>query len=93
MLLSIQKKEIVDRNFIKDGTEEKIEIPYGVAVNPVTKEIFVTDAKDYVTPGRLYCYSPKENSNGRSLPAIYLPISLLLIKNYNLLIIKSMNKQ
>lgn len=58
-IVNTRTKEIVDRNFIKDGTEEKIEIPYGVAVNPVTKEIFVTDAKDYVTPGRLYCYSPK----------------------------------
>lgn len=58
-IVNTKTKEIVDRNFIKDGTEEKIEIPYGVAVNPVTKEIFVTDAKDYVTPGRLYCYSPK----------------------------------
>jgi outer membrane protein assembly factor BamB len=29
-----------------------------VAINPETKEIFVTDAKDYVTPGTLYCFSP-----------------------------------
>ena len=58
-IVNTKTKEIVYRNLIKDGTEEKIEIPYGVAVNPVTKEIFVTDAKDYVTPGRLYCYSPK----------------------------------
>lgn len=51
-------KKIVDRNFIKDGTEKKIKIPYGVSVNPVTKEIFVSDAKDYVTPGTLYCFHP-----------------------------------
>jgi DNA-binding beta-propeller fold protein YncE len=40
-----------------DG-ERSIKIPYGVAVNPETHEIFVTDAKDYVTPGTLYCFSP-----------------------------------
>lgn len=27
-------------------------------MNPETKEIFVTDAKDYVTPGTLYCFTP-----------------------------------
>ncbi len=48
----------VTRNFITDGTEAHISIPYGVAVNPETHEILVTDAKDYVTPGTLYCFSP-----------------------------------
>jgi len=48
--------EVVSRNFITDGTESEITIPYGVAVNPITKDIYVTDAKDYVSPGRLYCF-------------------------------------
>jgi DNA-binding beta-propeller fold protein YncE len=51
-------KQIVTRNFISDGTDAEIKIPYGVAVNPETEEIFVTDAKDYVTPGMLHCYRP-----------------------------------
>lgn len=49
--------EVVTRNFITDGTEREIDIPYGVAINPEAKEFFVTDAKNYVTPGRLHCYS------------------------------------
>jgi len=48
--------EVVSRNFITDGTESEIKVPYGVAVNPITKDIYVTDAKDYVSPGRLYCF-------------------------------------
>ena len=48
--------EQVSDHFITDGTEEQITLPYGVAVNPITKDIYVTDAKDYVHPGRLYCY-------------------------------------
>ncbi len=56
-IINTKSKAIVDRNFIKDGTEKEIKIPYGVAVNPKTKEIFVTDAKNYVTPGKLHCYS------------------------------------
>lgn len=50
------QKRIVSRNFIYDGTEKKIKTPYGLAVNPQTREIFVTDAGDYVTPGMLYCF-------------------------------------
>lgn len=57
-IINTKTKSVVERNFIKDGTEKCIVIPYGVAINPETKEIFVTDAKDYVTPGTLYCFSP-----------------------------------
>lgn len=58
-ILNTQTKSVVSKHFITDGTESEIEVPYGIAVNPVTKEIFVTDAKDYVTPGTLYCFSPE----------------------------------
>ena len=54
----VAKRKTVTRNFITDGTEKEIAIPYGIAVNPETKEFFVTDAKDYVTPGTLYCFNP-----------------------------------
>jgi YVTN family beta-propeller protein len=57
-IVNTQRKAVVSRNFITDGTDKKITIPYGIAVNPDTKEIFVTDAKDYITPGRLYCFTP-----------------------------------
>ena len=49
------KTEVTD-NFITDGTDAKIKMPYGIAVNPITKEIYVTDAKNYVNPGTLYCF-------------------------------------
>lgn len=58
-LYDVKKGRVVSRSFITDGTDKQIQIPYGVAVNPDTKEIFVTDAKDYVTPGTLYCFSPE----------------------------------
>ena len=57
-IVNVRTKKVITRNFITDGTEQRITIPYGVAVNPSTREIFVTDAKDYVTPGRLYCFNP-----------------------------------
>ncbi len=55
-IINTLTQEVVTRNFITDGTDQVIQIPYGIAVNPITKDIYVTDAKDYVSPGRLYCF-------------------------------------
>ena len=57
-ILNTLTREVVTRNFITDGTDENIQVPYGLAVHPVTKEFLVTDAKDYVSPGTLHCFSP-----------------------------------
>lgn len=46
----------VTRNFVTDGTEEEITTPYCIAVNPSNGDIFLTDAKDHVTPGCIHCY-------------------------------------
>ena len=55
-MINVKDETIINRSFITDGTDQKIAIPYGIIVNPITKEIFVSDAKDYVTPGTLYCF-------------------------------------
>ncbi|MDL2255330.1 YncE family protein [Parabacteroides sp. OttesenSCG-928-K15] len=55
-IVDVEKKELVTRNFITDGTDQQIKIPYGIQVNPITKDIYVTDAKNYVSPGTLYCF-------------------------------------
>jgi len=55
-IVDVAKRKVVTRNFISDGTEKRIAVPYGIAVHPRTREFFVTDAKDYVTPGTLYCF-------------------------------------
>ena len=55
-IIDVPSKKVISKNFITDGTETDIKIPYGIAVNPITKDIFVTDAKNYVSSGTLYCY-------------------------------------
>lgn len=56
-MIDTQSQQILDTSFITDGSESDITVPYGVAVNPENEEIFITDAKSYVTPGTLRCYS------------------------------------
>lgn len=56
-IIDVRTKEIISDSFIKDGSEKDITIPYGIAVHPETGDIFVTDAKNYVSSGTLYCFS------------------------------------
>lgn len=58
-ILNTKTKEKVTSNFITDGTQDQIKIPYGIAVHPVTREIYVTDARNYVSSGYVLCYSPQ----------------------------------
>ena len=57
-IIDIRTHQVVSDNFITDGTDKDITIPYGIAVHPLTGEIFVTDAKNYVSSGTLYCFTP-----------------------------------
>ncbi|MEE1944356.1 DUF5074 domain-containing protein [Pedobacter sp. KR3-3] len=56
-MIDVKNEMLLDQKFITDGTEKNIKIPYGIAVNPMSKDVYVTDAKDYVTPGKLHCYN------------------------------------
>jgi DNA-binding beta-propeller fold protein YncE len=56
-IVNTRTHEIVTHSFITDGTDKEIETPYGIMVNPVTKDIYVTDAGSYVSPGILYCFA------------------------------------
>lgn len=58
-ILNTKTKKNVTDHIITDGTEKQIMIPYGIAVNPETKEVFVTDAQNYVVTGYIYCFSSK----------------------------------
>mgnify|MGYP003293235164 CR=1 FL=1 len=58
MIYNVRTQTIASDKFITDGTEAMISRPYGVRINPVSHQIYVTDAKDCKSPGMLFCYSP-----------------------------------
>ncbi|WP_449440390.1 YncE family protein [Pedobacter steynii] len=57
-MLNVKDEVLLDKQFITDGTDKAITIPYGIAVHPITKDVLVTDARNYVSPGTLYCFDP-----------------------------------
>lgn len=56
-IVDTRTQKVITRSFIKDGTDKKIKVPYGLTVNPNTGDFFLTDAKDYVSPGTLHCFN------------------------------------
>ncbi|WP_410878256.1 YncE family protein [Myroides sp. DW712] len=56
-ILDTTTKQMIRPSISTDGSEKLLLVPYGIAVNPETKEIFLTDAQDYIGTGYIYCYS------------------------------------
>lgn len=65
-IVDTRTHEIITKNIITDGTDKEIEKPYGIMVDPETKDIYITDAGNYVTPGLLYCF----DKNGKKKWAV-----------------------
>ncbi len=82
-LYDVKQNKIVSAILLLNGTETEITIPYGIAVNAETKEIFVTDAKSYVVPGYLYCFSPEGKKRMESQGGGYTAHLLLQRKHFN----------
>lgn len=57
-IFNSKTKQVVSDKIITDGTDKRIMIPYGLEVNPQTKEIYICDAQNYVVTGYIYCFSP-----------------------------------
>lgn len=56
-IIDVRSHQIISTSFVKDQSVT-ITHPYGLMVHPITKDIYLTDAKNYVTPGTLHCFAP-----------------------------------
>jgi DNA-binding beta-propeller fold protein YncE len=81
-VVDTKSREIISRNIITDGTNNEIEKPYGIMIHPETKDIFITDAGNYVTPGVLYCFD-KEGKKKWSVVTGNIPGHFALLPIYN----------
>lgn len=57
ILINTNSDEIVSTNFITGGGSAGILAPYGIGINNLNGDIFITDAKDYLSPGTINCFS------------------------------------
>lgn len=78
-VLNVKDEVLTAQKFITDGTEGSIMIPYGIAVNPITKDVYVTDAKDYDSPGTLYCFDKITGKKKWSVQTGDIPNKLVFV--------------
>lgn len=82
-IVDVVSKQLISDNFITDGSEAIIDRPYGIAVNPTTGDIYVTDAKNYVSSGVLHCYNPQGKKKW-SMRTGDIPAHMVFINKENL---------
>jgi DNA-binding beta-propeller fold protein YncE len=55
-LVDVKTQTVLPGSFIADRTDALIKTPYGIAVDPVSRDVYVTDAKTYTNSGALFCF-------------------------------------
>jgi hypothetical protein len=60
-IFNVKTETVQKEQFISDGTS--ITSPYGISVNNLTGEVFITDAKDYASRGEVFCFDQNGKKN------------------------------
>lgn len=78
-IISVKDETIINNSFITDGTDKQIQVPYGLAIDPVTADVYVTDAKNYILPGTLYCFD-KQGKKKWSVTTGNIPAHIIFVQ-------------
>ncbi|MDR0332549.1 MAG: YncE family protein [Dysgonamonadaceae bacterium] len=57
-MINVRTHTLLTGSFLPQSIIDIIQIPYGIAIDPYSGFIYITDARDYVSPGILYCVDP-----------------------------------
>ncbi|HCA08419.1 DUF5074 domain-containing protein [Chryseobacterium sp.] len=72
-IIDVKTEQVISNKIIDQQYVDEIKAPYGIAVNPYTEDIYLTDAKNYVTTGYVYCFDKtgkfKWKTEGGNIPA------------------------
>ena len=78
--VDVKSRKIIATGFLDKTVTSGIASPYCLAVNPLTGEIFVGDAADYVTPGTLHCFAA-DGSQKWSVTTGDVPAAIVFTEN------------
>lgn len=72
-IIDVKTEQVISNKIIDQQYVDEIKAPYGIVVNPYTEDIYLTDAKNYVTTGYVYCFDKtgkfKWKTEGGNIPA------------------------
>lgn len=54
--LNVKDETITSDNFISDGIDASIQMPYGIAADPTSGDVYIADAKDFQNQGEVFCF-------------------------------------
>lgn len=54
-MINVKTETLLEGSFLPESVSNAIKTPYGIAVDPASRNIYITDAADQVSPGKLYC--------------------------------------
>ncbi len=57
-MIDVKNETLLEKSFLPESVCNAIANPYGIAIDPVSKNIYITDAGNYMSPGKLYCVKP-----------------------------------
>ena len=61
-MINVKNQTLLEGSFLPKTVRDAIKTPYGMAVDPDSKYIYIADADDYVSPGKLYCVDRDGNT-------------------------------
>ncbi|WP_312901527.1 YncE family protein [Chryseobacterium taichungense] len=72
-IIDVKTEEVISNTMIDQQYADAIKTPYGIAVNSITEDIYLTDARNYVSTGFVYCFDKnghfKWKTEGGNIPA------------------------
>ncbi|WP_343643711.1 DUF5074 domain-containing protein [Chryseobacterium sp.] len=72
-IIDVKTEQIIANRIFDKEYEDAIKTPYSIAVNPITEDIYMTDARNYVSMGFVYCFDKnghfKWKTEGGNIPA------------------------
>jgi DNA-binding beta-propeller fold protein YncE len=61
-MINVKTETLLENSFLPKTVGDALKTPYGIGVDPASKYIYITDAADYVSPGKLYCIDNEGNT-------------------------------
>jgi DNA-binding beta-propeller fold protein YncE len=61
-MINVKTETLLTETFLPKTVSDAIKTPYGLAVDPISLNVYITDAGDYVSPGKLYCVDKEGNT-------------------------------
>lgn len=80
ILYNVRTGQVIKESFLSNSMAGMIRLPYYIEYNAERGEIYICDAKSFIIPGEIYCFSPKGEYKWRQITGD-IPAAIAFIDN------------